>query len=67
MTLNWLWDAHNGVARYQLEVSNPVTKELIAMRSRPFHHDSNGPEGTLRAVYNWSLSALDTLGVMDPF
>lgn len=67
VTLQWLWDAHNGQARYQLEVTNPVTKELIALRSRPFHRDEHGPEVSLGAAWGWLLAALDQLGVMDPF
>lgn len=55
-----------GLAQYQVEVYDPVTKELMAMRSRP-PHTQHEAHAALQEVAAWALSALTELLNPDPF
>lgn len=65
-TLTLAYDCDKRAARYQIEVQNPVTRELLALRSRPFHYDVTSQQA-LRQATTWLQGALDQLGVGDPF
>lgn len=66
ITLQVLSDGPGHVVRYQVEITNPVTKELLALRARPFHNDCDVRSGLTLAL-EWLQDALDQLGVGDPF
>lgn len=55
-----LWNGRDDVVRYQIEVQDPSTKELLAMRSRPFHDGLTVEEG-LSAAVAWTQEALGAL------
>lgn len=53
-------------ARYQIELSNPNTRELLAMRSRPFHDSVSFDEAfSLAAI--WLREAVRVVCDPDPF
>lgn len=66
VTMEVAWDQHNTTGRYQIQVHDPTTRELIALRSRPFQRESTLQE-TLQGAYTWLNDALVTLGLCDPF
>lgn len=53
-------------AQIQIELSDPVTKELLAMRSRPPHHIDNA-HAPLTEAWAWIVQALDVLLNPEPF
>jgi hypothetical protein len=59
-----LWQGAHRTGRYQIEVKDPSTGELLAMRSRPFHEGLSAHE-TLEQAFEWARGALDVL--MQPF
>lgn len=65
-TVRLLYDVANRTGRYQIEVSNPTTKELMAMRSCPFTVDLTWDD-VMAAAYHWLREASTTLGLGDPF
>ena len=48
-TVNVLYDASTRTARYQVDVTDPSTRELLAMESRPFHHDITAQDALMAA------------------
>jgi hypothetical protein len=61
-----LYDAETRTARYQVEVTDPFTKELLAMESRPFHTDCTADDA-LMAVTTIARRLAGELSVGDPF
>lgn len=66
ITVQVLSDTVNARTRYQVEVADASTRELLALRSRPFHTGLTTKEAYEHAS-KWVQEALDTLGVGEPF
>lgn len=66
VTTRLLYDRVGRRARYQVEVTNPVTKELLALRSRPFHEGLSYTEAQEKAD-EWRDQAVQALLDPDPF
>lgn len=65
-TINVLYDADTRSARYQVEVTDPNTKELLAMWARPFHHDATCSDA-LYEVHREAVALALALEVGEPF
>lgn len=61
-----LYDGQSRTGRYQVEVTNPSTKELLAMRSRPFAKGLSARE-TQEEAYEWAYEAVRQCLDPDPF
>lgn len=66
ITTRVLYNLSSRTGRYQVEVSNPVTKELLALRSRPFHEGLSARE-TQEEANQWAYQACAALLDPDPF
>lgn len=66
VTVRVLYDGHSRAGRYQVEVTNPSTKELVAMRSRPYAKGLSARE-TQEEAYEWAYEAVRQLLDPDPF
>lgn len=66
VTTRVLYDLQGRRGRYQVEVADPVTKELLALRSRPFHQGLSARE-TYEEAYKWGCEAVEALCNPDPF
>lgn len=66
VVVNLLYDATTRTARYQVEVMDPSTKELLALWSRPFHHDCTAHDA-LAEIYKAAGKTLLALEVGEPF
>lgn len=66
VTVRVLYDGQSRTGRYQVEVANPVTRELVAMRSRPFAKGLSARE-TQEEAYEWAYEAVRQLLDPDPF
>lgn len=66
LTVRVLYNGEDRVGRYQVEVSNPSTRELLAMRSRPFAKGLSARE-TQEEAYEWAYEAVAALVDPDPF
>lgn len=61
-----LYDAETRTARYQVEISDPFTKELLAMWARPFHTDATADDA-LMAVTTEARRMAGLLELGEPF
>lgn len=65
-TVRVLYDSGRRLGRYQVEVSDPGTKELLALRSRPFREGLSYQE-TQEEACQWLSEAVAALLDPDPF
>lgn len=65
-TVRILYSVGDRLARYQVEVSAPTTRELLALRSRPFHKALTYQEAQEEAC-KWLSEAVAALLDPDPF
>lgn len=56
----------SGTAQIQIEIIDPITKELLGMRSRP-PHAVGSAEQPLTQAYTWCRQALELLLNPEPF
>lgn len=66
VTVRVLYDRQSRAGRYQVEVSDPSTRELVAMRSRPIAKGLSARE-TQEEAYEWAYEAVRQLLDPDPF
>lgn len=64
--LRLLYDHETRTGRYQIEVTDPETRSLLAMRSCPFTTDLT-LDDVLAAGVAWLRRSFDQLQVGDPF
>lgn len=66
VTARVLYDRVRRLGRYQVEVTDPNTRELLALRSRPFHEGLSARE-TQEEAHKWCCEAIEALTNPDPF
>lgn len=66
ITMNVLYDVEARTARYQLEVSDPATRELLGMWSRPYHRNCTAQDA-LYEVHREAVAMSMALEIGDPF
>jgi hypothetical protein len=65
-TLRIVYDSERRLGRYQVEVADASTHELLALRSRPFHEGLSAQE-TQEEASKWLSEAIAALLDPEPF